>query len=57
MLLSTRQWSMDQASAEAEGGLERVQLPRRQMFLLVLLAVPTYWDHQQERPEVVGDVG
>ena len=41
MLLSTRPWSMDQASAEAEGELERVQMPQPQMFLLASLVVPT----------------
>jgi hypothetical protein len=35
MLLSTHPWSMDQASAEAEEELERVQLPQPQIFLLV----------------------
>jgi hypothetical protein len=57
MLLSTRPWSMDQASAEAEEELEREQMPQRLRFLLVLLAVPTYLEHQRQRPEAVGDVG
>jgi hypothetical protein len=47
---------MAQASAEAEGALERVQMPRRQMFLLALLAVPTWSDHQRQRPEAAVDV-
>jgi hypothetical protein len=47
---------MAQASAEAGEGLEHVQMPRRLMLLLVLLAVPTYWDHQRQRPEVAVDV-
>jgi hypothetical protein len=48
---------MDQASAEAEEELGRVQMPRPQMLLLVLLAVPTWLDHQRQHPEAVGDVG
>jgi hypothetical protein len=47
---------MDQVSAEAEEGLEREQMPRPRMFLLVLLAVPIYLDHQQQRPEAAVDV-
>ena len=56
MLLSTHPWSMDQASAEAEEELERVQMPQPQMLLLVLLAVPTWLDHQRQHPEAVVDV-
>jgi hypothetical protein len=56
MLLSTRPRSMAQASAEAEEGLERVNLLQPRRFLLALLAVPTYWDHQRQRPEAAVDV-
>ena len=56
MPLSTLPWSMAQASAEAEEGLERVQLRQPRMFLLALLVVPTYWDRQRQRPEAAGDV-
>jgi hypothetical protein len=48
---------MDQASAEAEEELGRVHMPRPQMLLLVLLAVPTWLDHQRQHQVAVGDVG